>query len=110
MTGESFFIYIATTYTLEVCDNVKNYIVTLTTYTKLSRLSKISNSIITFTRSICLTYKCSKNTIRKVYYKFSDKSTNQLYYAYFWVSIIYENANIVLCVGRSKGQSVPYFP
>ena len=27
-------------------------------------------------KSNCLTYKCSKNTIREVYCKFSDKSTS----------------------------------
>ena len=39
---------------LEVCDNARKY---------------ISISIITFTKSNCLTYKCSKNTTREVYYK-----------------------------------------
>ena len=35
----------------------------------LSRLSKISRYLITFTKSNCLTYKYSKNTIIEVYYK-----------------------------------------
>ena len=53
---------------LGVCDNARKYISIVAT--SLSQLSKIlSISIITFTKSNCLTYKCSKNTIIEAYYK-----------------------------------------
>ena len=53
---------------VEVCDKATNYISIFTT--QLSQLSKISRYLAIFTKSNCLMYKCSKNTV------YCDKSTS----------------------------------
>ena len=40
-----------------------------TIFILLLKILYISISIITFTKTNCLTYKCGKNTIREIYYK-----------------------------------------